>query len=124
MIVRSITHPSQFRHAFEVMDRGNQYTYAGFNALFEYLDELSEDLGQPIELDPIAICCGWSEFEGFREAAAEYGIDLTSFDQDDDPTTLDDESQEGKAWEHTIDRLADMGTVVVFDEGILFTEGW
>ena len=124
MIVQTVTHEGMFRQAFEAMGRGNQYTYAGFNALFEYLDQLSEDLGKPIELDPIAICCGWREFEGFREAAADYGIDLTSFDQDDDPTTLDDEAQEGKAWEYTISRLADMGEVIVFDEGILFTEGW
>jgi len=123
MIVQTVTHAGMFRQAFEAMDRGNQYTYEGLNALFEYLDELSEDLGKPIELDPIAICCGWSEFEGFREAAANYGIDLTSFDQDDDPNA-DEEAQEGEAWEHTISRLADMGEVIVFDEGILFTEGW
>ena len=33
------------------------------DVLFDYYTELSEDIGEPIEFDPIAIRCDWNEYE-------------------------------------------------------------
>ena len=34
----------QFREAFRCMDRQDQFSYEGFEALFDYLDNLSYDI--------------------------------------------------------------------------------
>ena len=41
----------------------NNFSYEGANALQEYIDELSEDINDPIEFDPIAWCCAYSEYD-------------------------------------------------------------
>ena len=71
-----------FQEAFRRMDRQSQYTYAGLRGLFEHLDQLSEDIGEPIELDVIAICCDYNE-ETFNDVANNYGIDLSECEDDD-----------------------------------------
>lgn len=62
--------------------------YAGWSktaarALFDWYTELSEDTGEDIELDPIAIRCDWSEMDE-DEIKREYAHlcdDAESFDE-------------------------------------------
>jgi hypothetical protein len=42
--------------------RPDNFTYSGLRALFDYLEQLEEDIGEPIELDVIAICCEYSQY--------------------------------------------------------------
>jgi hypothetical protein len=51
-----------FQREFIEYDRADQYSYEGLQALFEYYEELSEGIREPIELDVIAICCDWTEY--------------------------------------------------------------
>ena len=51
-IVQSINNVYQFREAFRLAGRMDQFSYEGLEVLFDYLDNLSEDTGEPIELDP------------------------------------------------------------------------
>lgn len=44
----------EFIDEFEKMGRGNNFTYEGKKALFEYFEEYEEGTGQQIELDVIA----------------------------------------------------------------------
>ena len=44
----------------------------GIEALHEWLTDLAEDIGEPIELDIIALCCEWSHYTDIVAAAAEY----------------------------------------------------
>ena len=53
---------SMFRAAFERMGRGNHFSPEGRVTLFDYLNELSDDLGEPIELDVVALCCEFAEY--------------------------------------------------------------
>lgn len=46
----------EFCDAFASMGRGDQFSYAGKQALFDYL----VDYG-PVELDVIALCCEYTE---------------------------------------------------------------
>lgn len=64
-----------FHDAFRRMDRLENFTYEGRNALFEYLTDLAEDTGQPIELDVIALCCEFDQWGSIEEYNAAYGTE-------------------------------------------------
>lgn len=59
---------SAFHDAFNLMGRGDQYSYEGRKALYEYLNELAADQGAPIKFDVIALCCDF--YEGTAEDVA------------------------------------------------------
>jgi hypothetical protein len=75
MIVDTITCASQFRDRFHHAGRGNQFSYDGLEILFDYLDQLSEDIGEPFEMDVIAICCDYAE-DTVESIAHAYSIDI------------------------------------------------
>ena len=52
---------SQFTDAFRGADRKDNFSYDGLKALFAYIEELEESMGEEIELDVIALCCDYSE---------------------------------------------------------------
>jgi hypothetical protein len=43
-------------------DESAKWTRGATLALFDYYEQLSEDTGEDIELDPVAIRCEWSEY--------------------------------------------------------------
>ena len=69
---------SDFIRAFDECGRGNNFSIEAREALYEYLEAYSEDTGEDIELDVIAICCEFSETT-FAEVLEEQGED----DEDD-----------------------------------------
>lgn len=50
----------------------NNFTYEGKRALFEYLEQLSDDIGEDIELDTVALCCEYDEYENFDDIRDTY----------------------------------------------------
>ena len=58
--------------------RPNDYSIGALNALFNYFEELEEDLGEEIELDVIAICCDFSEYKDLKEFQDNYGTEYKS----------------------------------------------
>jgi hypothetical protein len=64
-----------FKYAFLNANRGDNFSYEGLGALFEYLERLEDDIGEEFELDVIAICCDFTEYESIQECADEYGIE-------------------------------------------------
>jgi hypothetical protein len=63
--MNSATHSSK-------MGRGDQFSYEGLIALFDYLEMLEDDIGEPIELDVISLCCEYSEYENLKEFKNDY----------------------------------------------------
>ena len=61
-----------FDRAFSDMGRENQFSYEGKRALFEWLDDFDDSCGTETELDVIALCCEFTEFEGFAEFQDNY----------------------------------------------------
>ena len=61
-----------FVKGFDVMDRGDNFTQSARVELFHYYEGLSDDIGEHIEFDPIAICCDWSEYSK-EEVIEEWG---------------------------------------------------
>lgn len=61
-----------FREAFRTLRPGN-FSYEGLGELFDYIEQLEEDTGHPeVELDVIAFCVDYSEYESLEEINADY----------------------------------------------------
>ena len=82
MIIQSVN-LYQFRDAFVRAGRADQFSYDGLSAIFDYLEELSDDTGENIELDVIAICCEFSESD-WESIASDYSIDLTDCEEEEE----------------------------------------
>lgn len=50
----------------------NCFSYEGIIALFNYLEQLEEETGEPIECDPIAFCCEYTEEKSISHIAEQY----------------------------------------------------
>mgnify|MGYP003117661092 FL=1 len=74
MAIIDTLHQAQFVDEFRKI-RKNDFSIFGLRALFQYLDEMSEDCGQNIEFDPIGFCCEFSEYN-LEEFNENYGDDI------------------------------------------------
>ena len=77
----------QFRDQFNAIRQDN-FTYKGLTTLFNYFEELENDLGEKIELDVIAICCEYTEYKNLTEFNADYGQQYESIDKIEEDTTV------------------------------------
>lgn len=73
-MIKDTINQSQFIDSF-TGDYKNNFSYHGKIALYEYLEQLSDDIGEDVELDPIAFCCEYSEYDSALECAKDYGYD-------------------------------------------------
>ena len=76
-----------FCDTFRDMNRDNNFTYAGKRALFDYLEQYEEGTGDEIELDIIALCCEYTEYENLEELQENY-TDIESIEELEEYTTL------------------------------------
>ena len=76
-----------FERAFKRSEREN-FSYDGLKALFEYLEDLESDIGEEIELDVIALCCEYMEYDSLKEYNDDYGTKYGEIDLIQDDTTL------------------------------------
>jgi len=70
MIMQTV-YPCEFKQAFNAI-RPENFSNEALEAMYEYFDDLSEDIGQPFELDVIAICCEFTEYENIKEVIGNY----------------------------------------------------
>ena len=64
-----------FREAFRQAGREN-FSYEALGLMFDYFEELEEDIGSEMELDVVAICCDYTEDDAVS-IAGNYDIDLS-----------------------------------------------
>ena len=76
-----------FERAFKNFERDN-FSYDGLKALFEYLEEYEEGTGEEVELDVIALCCEYMEYDSLKEYNDDYGTKYSEIDTIQDDTTL------------------------------------
>jgi len=69
------------------MDRNNQFTYEGKRALFDYLENYEEETDQEMELDIIALCCDFTEYENLKELQENYN-NIESIEKLEEHTTV------------------------------------
>ncbi len=86
----------EFVKAFDDYDRSNNFSVAGRRALFDYFEGYEESTNEEIDLDVIAICCEYTEYENLKEFHADYNKDhYETIDDIENQTTvirIDDES--------------------------------
>jgi hypothetical protein len=88
-------------------DENAGWSYEGAQALVAYLEELEEDMGEPIEFDKVAIRIDYSEYASALEAATEFGFEA---DEDEDE---DERKESALAW------LQDRTQVIEFEGGVV-----
>jgi hypothetical protein len=67
-----------FIEAFFNCGRASQFGgVVGLAALYQYLKDVEDDVGEEIELDVIAICCDYTYFEDIADYNRQYGTDYT-----------------------------------------------
>lgn len=104
MIYKTITDSYEFANWVKNSDSySNNFTVQGAKALQEYLEQLSDELNENIEFDPIAWCCKYSEYETAQEAYEQYGND-----------TLNERE--------ALDYLNNNTTVIEFDGGVIIQD--
>jgi len=67
----------RFRDAFMQSDTyKNNFSYEGLHALFEHLEELEWEMdGMEFELDVVAFCCDYAEYDSLDDFNADYSSD-------------------------------------------------
>jgi len=104
-------------------DENANWSYAGAQALAEYLEEYEDSTGEEMELDVVAIRCDFSEYASLEDWASEYFSD-TAQAADALGLTVD---MSGDEFEEDEDEIAeairshiqDNGTLIEFDGGII-----
>lgn len=77
-IITTITYDYEFADWLKKSDGyRNNFSFEGANAVQAYYEELSEDIGDNIEFDPIAWCTEFSEYDSLAEAYKELRSDYT-----------------------------------------------
>ena len=73
-----------FRDRFMRSDNyKNNFSYEGLTALFEYIEELEDDIGEEIEFDMIALCCEYSEYDNIEDFNQQYSHVKDGYHLDD-----------------------------------------
>lgn len=80
---------SMFRDYFLRSDTyKNNFSYEGLEALYNYLEEYSEDIGENIELDIVAFSCDYSEYNSIEEFQEDYGEEYKTIEDIEERTTV------------------------------------
>ena len=87
---KSIT-KNEFMDEFKSCDRKDNFTYDGLSALYDYIENLYEDCypeGAEYELDVIALCCEYSEYEDIEEFRSQFGENYETIEDIEQATTV------------------------------------
>lgn len=80
MALIQTVNPSDLYHLACKMGRDKNFGYNGWRALGEYLEELSDSMGEDVEIDIIGLCCDYAMAESVEEFFMEFdhlhGVDL------------------------------------------------
>ena len=108
---KTLTHYEAANEIYEVYD--HQFSYAAAHALAEYYEDLEDEIGEEIEIDPVAIACDWAEYANDEELVEAYEYLLQDADNSDDQ---DDWTLEEKL-EAILDYLNSDTTVIKLNSG-------
>ena len=75
---------SMFVSMFDEWNRSENFSIAGRRALFDWFNQFEEE----IELDIIAICCDFREYEDMEEFRADYGDGYPTLEDVENETSV------------------------------------
>ena len=88
MIITVTEH--DFMRAFDdFRTYANHFSYEGKKALFEFLEETEDERNQR-ELDIVALCCDFTEYDSLEEFKSDYGDHYKSINDIDEQTIVID----------------------------------
>lgn len=70
---------SQFISQF-MQVRPNSFSRPALSALFDHLEEMEEMMDEEIEMDAVALCCDWTEYDSALEAAIAHNFQPDSLE--------------------------------------------
>ena len=79
---------STFRDYFTQSQHINNFSYKGLEALYNYLEELSEDIGEDIEMDIVAFSCDYAEYNSIKDFQEDYGKEYKTIKDIEEQTTV------------------------------------
>jgi len=79
---------SDFIDAFRQLDRDSHFSCNGLETLYNGLIEYAQCTGVPFELDVIALCCDFVEYENLNAFREEYGNEYNTYQSIEDKTML------------------------------------
>ena len=50
----------------------NNFSFEGLHALFEYIEQVEDDIGEEFEFDMVGICCDYTEYDSIEDFNADY----------------------------------------------------
>jgi len=68
--------------------RPDNFSLNGLDALFDYIIEYEESTGEQINLDVIALCCEFSQYDTLADYNSDYDTEHESWDDVADETTV------------------------------------
>lgn len=74
---------TEFCDEFHNAGRNDQFSYKAKRALYDYIKEVEESTGTPIELDVVALCCEYYE-STWQDIVNDYSIDLSECEDDEE----------------------------------------
>jgi hypothetical protein len=74
----------------------NNFSFEGAIAVYEYMENYSEEIGENIDFDPIAWCVEFSEYKNFKELQENYSNIKTIEELQDRTTFLPMYNSEGE----------------------------
>tara|TARA_Y100000310_G_scaffold77157_1_gene73702 strand:- start:211 stop:537 length:327 start_codon:yes stop_codon:yes gene_type:complete len=92
-----------FTESFRRMGRSDSFSYDGLIALYVYLTGLEDDIGSEMELDVIALCCNYSEYDSFKELQEDYSGIRTMEELEERTTVIPVNETYGGFGYHSID---------------------
>ena len=75
-----LTNGYELQKLFEDYGRGNSFSNEAYDALFDYLDQFSDDSGEDVHVDVIGLCCDFDEYDNLKELYDAYSY---SYDSDE-----------------------------------------
>lgn len=107
MLVQTVTQ-TMFIDGFTSAGRKDNFSWEALEILYDYLWDLSEDVGEPIEFDVIGICCEYSE--STAEEIIDYydlpfGKDKDKEEEDEDDEDEEEDKEEEEDEEEDLDEL-------------------
>lgn len=101
------------------------WSYGATKSLYEYYDQLSEEIGEDIQLDAVAIRCEWSEYESCLEYARDFS-DFRDIMADEDEDNMSEDEIEDKAREFLEERttVLEAKTPKVTDDGLRYVTSY
>lgn len=110
-----------FCRAFETSsERKDTFTHSAQKALYDYLVQYEDDCGEEIELDIVALCCDYSEYESAVQCIKDCGYTGFSFEASDDES---EEENEERKEEEALEWLGNQTSVIPFDGTIELSDG-